>query len=80
MVAHRLRRTVVLAEFLRAGATRFLILALDAPLWTVLAVFAVSGFGVGFANPVLGAVLVERVPRRMLGRVNSLGDSPPWAV
>lgn len=27
----------------------------------------------------LGAVLVERVPRRMLGRVNALGDSLAWA-
>ncbi|SDE24275.1 Major Facilitator Superfamily protein [Streptomyces sp. LaPpAH-199] len=52
------------------------VLALDAPLGAVLAVFAVSGFGAGFINPVLGAVLVERVPRGMLGRVNALGDSP----
>jgi hypothetical protein len=44
-----------------------------------LAVFAVSGVGVGFVNPVLGAVLVERVPRRMLGGVNALGDSLAWA-
>ncbi|MFE1187568.1 MFS transporter [[Kitasatospora] papulosa] len=79
-VAHRLRRrTVVLTGFLLAGAPRFLILALDAPLGVVLAVFAVSGFGAGFVNPVLGAVLVERVPRRMLGRVNALGDSLAWA-
>ncbi|GAA2483326.1 hypothetical protein GCM10010276_21010 [Streptomyces longisporus] len=45
----------------------------------MLAVFAVSGFGSGFLNPVLGAVLFERVPRRMLGRVNALGDSLAWA-
>ncbi|MFF5724142.1 MFS transporter [[Kitasatospora] papulosa] len=80
MAAHRLRRrTVVLTGFLLAGAPRFLILALDAPPGVVLAVFAVSGFGAGFVNPVLGAVLVERVPRRMLGRVNALGDSLAWA-
>ncbi|MEU4587052.1 MFS transporter [Kitasatospora aureofaciens] len=80
MVAHRLRRrVVVLTGFLLAGAPRFLILAFDAPLWAVLAVFAVSGFGAGFVNPVMGAVLVERVPRRMLGRVNALGDSLAWA-
>ncbi|MDK9496126.1 MFS transporter [Streptomyces katrae] len=79
MAAHRLRRQlVVLTGFLLAGAPRFLILAFDTPLWTVLAVFAVSGFGAGFVNPVLGAVLVERVPRRMLGRVNALGDSLSW--
>ncbi|MFE5084211.1 MFS transporter [Streptomyces mirabilis] len=80
VVAHRLRRrVVVLAGFLLAGAPRFLILAIDAPLGVVLAVFAVSGFGAGFVNPVLGVVLVERVPRRMLGRVNALGDSLAWA-
>ncbi|MFD9004185.1 MFS transporter [Streptomyces sp. NPDC059582] len=78
--AHRLRRrVVVLTGFLLAGAPRFLILAFDAPLGAVLAVFAVSGFGAGFINPVLGAVLFERVPRRMLGRVNALGDSLAWA-
>ncbi|TDT29332.1 transmembrane secretion effector [Streptomyces sp. BK208] len=80
MVAHRLRRRmVVLTGFLLAGAPRFLILALDAPLVVVIAVFAISGFGAGFVNPVLGAVLVERVPRRMLGRVNALGDSLAWS-
>jgi MFS family permease len=80
VVAHRLRRrVVVLTGFLLAGAPRFLILALDAPLGVVLAVFAVGGFGAGSVNPVLGAVLVERVPRRMLGRVNALVDSLAWA-
>ncbi|WP_314244899.1 MFS transporter [Streptomyces kutzneri] len=80
VVAHRLRRrVVVLTGLLLAGAPRFLILAFDAPLGVVLAVFAVSGFGAGFVNPALGAVLVERVPRRMLGRVNALGDSLAWA-
>jgi MFS family permease len=80
LVAHRLRRrVVVLTGFLLAGAPRFLVLAFDAPLGAVLAVLAVTGFGAGFVNPVLGAVLVERVPRRMLGRVNALGDSLAWA-
>ncbi|MFI7504570.1 MFS transporter [Streptomyces sp. NPDC049687] len=80
VVAHRLRRrVVVLTGFLLAGAPRFLILTFDAPLEAVLAVFAISGFGAGFVNPVLGAILVERVPRRMLGRVNALGDSLAWA-
>ncbi|MGW4628384.1 MFS transporter [Streptomyces rubiginosohelvolus] len=80
MAAHRLpRRAVFLLGFLLAGAPRFLVLAVDAPLAVVLAVFAISGFGAGFINPVLGAVLVERVPRRMLGRVNALGDSLAWS-
>lgn len=80
VASHRLRRRVVFfTGFLLAGAPRFLILAFDAPLGAVLAVFAVSGFGAGFLNPVIGAVLLERVPRRMLGRVNALGDSLAWA-
>lgn len=79
-VAHRLRRRLVFfTGFLLAGAPRFLILSVDAPLGAVLAVFAVSGFGAGFLNPVIGAVLLERVPRPMLGRVNALGDSLSWA-
>ncbi|MGW1913252.1 MFS transporter [Streptomyces sp. NPDC002076] len=80
VAAHRLpRRAVFFTGFLLAGAPRFLILAADAPLGAVLAVFAISGFGSGFLNPVLGAILFERVPRRMLGRVNALGDSLAWA-
>lgn len=79
VAAHRLRRRIVFfAGFLLAGAPRFLILG---PMrrWGWLAVFAVAGFGAGFLNPVLGAVLFERVPRRMLGRVSALGDSLSWA-
>ncbi|MFF8477108.1 MFS transporter [Streptomyces sp. NPDC015414] len=80
LAAHRLRRRAVFfTGFLLAGAPRFLILASGAPMGAVLAVFAVSGFGAGFLNPVLGAVLLERVPRRMLGRVGALGDSLAWA-
>lgn len=80
LAAHRLRRRAVFfTGFLLAGAPRFLILASGAPMGAVLAVFAVSGFGAGFVNPVLGAVLFERVPRRMLGRVSALGDSLAWA-
>ncbi|MEU1506169.1 MFS transporter [Kitasatospora sp. NPDC005748] len=79
-VAHRLpRRVVFFAGFLLCGAPRFLVLALDAPIGVVLAVFAVGGFGSGFLNPILGAVTFERVPRHLLGRVGALGDSLAWA-
>ncbi|WP_327683388.1 MFS transporter [Kitasatospora sp. NBC_00458] len=78
--AHRLpRRTVFFVGFLLCGAPRFLVLAVDAPMGVVLAVFAVGGFGSGFLNPILGAVQLERVPRHLLGRVNALGDSLAWA-
>ncbi|WP_051711393.1 MFS transporter [Streptomyces sp. NRRL S-350] len=79
-VASRLpRRTVFFVGFLLCGAPRFLVLAVGAPMWAVLAVFAIGGFGSGFLNPILGAVLFERVPRPLLGRVHALGDSLAWA-
>ncbi|NAS20295.1 MFS transporter [Herbidospora sp. NEAU-GS84] len=80
MVAHRLpRRLVFFLGFLVIGAPRFLILAVDVPLWAVIAVFAVGGFGSGFLNPIIGAIYFERVPRPMLGRVNSLSDAVAWS-
>ncbi|MEN3536737.1 MFS transporter [Microbispora sp. ZYX-F-249] len=79
-VAHRMpRRVVFFAGFLLAGAPRFLVLAADAPMWVVLAVFAGSGAGGGFLNPILGAIAFERVPPGLRGRVNALGDSMAWA-
>lgn len=79
-IAHRLpRRRTYLIGFLLAGAPRFVVLALEVPFVVVLAVMALSGFGAGFINPILGAVFFERVPRHLLGRVNALGDSLAWA-
>ncbi|WP_328492172.1 MFS transporter [Streptomyces sp. NBC_00414] len=78
--AHRLRRRAVFfVGFLLAGAPKFLILASGAPMGAVLAVFAVSGLGAGFINPIIGAVFFERIPRPLLGRVNALGDSLAWS-
>ncbi|RSN11783.1 MFS transporter [Nonomuraea sp. WAC 01424] len=79
-VAHRMRRRpVFFVAFLLAGPSRFLVLALDVPVWAIVAVFAVGGFAGGFLNPILGAISYERVPRRLLGRVNALSDSLAWA-
>ncbi|MER6305825.1 MFS transporter [Streptomyces sp. NPDC001657] len=79
-IAHRMRRRIVFfAGFLLAGPPRFLVLASHAPMWVVLTVFAVGGFGAGFLNPILGAISFERVPRRLLGRVSALGDALAWA-
>jgi predicted MFS family arabinose efflux permease len=78
-IAHRMRRRLVFfTGFLLAGAPRFLILAVDLPVWAIAAVFTVSGFGSGFLNPILGAVLYERIPRQLLGRVRGLGTSLAW--
>ena len=79
-VGHRLpRRTTYLVGFFVAGAPRFVVLAFGAPLWLVLVINAVSGLGAGFLNPIINAVVIERIPRPLLGRVGALGDSMAWA-
>jgi MFS family permease len=64
-------RTYLLA-FLVCGAPRFAAMAFDVPLWVVLGVAVAGGFASGFINPVLGAVIYERIPEQLLGRVTSL--------
>ncbi|WP_125037239.1 MFS transporter [Nocardioides sp. LS1] len=66
------RYTTYLVTFLVCGSPRFFVLAWDNPLWTVLAIAVVSGFGSGFINPILGAVIYERIPGHLVGRVSSL--------
>jgi MFS family permease len=39
----------------------------------------VGGFAAGFINPILGAVVLERIPPDLLGRVSSLNTSLCWA-
>jgi len=79
-LAHRLpRRVTYLAGYALGGAPRFLVLVTGAPLWAVLATFAVSGLGLGFINPIIGAVIYEQIPRPLLGRVIALTDSAAWA-
>jgi MFS family permease len=77
---HRLPRYVTyLVAFLVTGAPRFVVVALDSPVVAVLAVSVAGGFASGFLNPILGAVVFERVPRPMMGRVTSLTTSLCWA-
>jgi MFS family permease len=77
----RLRRfpTYVVA-FLITGLPRFLVFALGAPLWVILAVSVVGGCASGFLNPVLGAVIFERIPAPLLGRVSSLNTALCWSL
>lgn len=66
------RYRVYLLAFLVCGAPRFASMAFDVPLWVVLVVAVAGGFASGFINPVLGAVIYERIPEPLLGRVTSL--------
>jgi MFS family permease len=74
------RYATYLVAFLIAGAPRFVVLALGAPLAAILLVFVVAGLASGFINPVLGAVEMERIPRRLLGRVGSLMTAACYAL
>ena len=77
--AHRLRRrTTYLIGFLLAGPPQFVVLAVAPPVPVILAVMALGGLGAGFINPVISAIFFERIPRRLLGRVNALSDSVCW--
>lgn len=72
------RKLVFTVAFLIAGAPRFVAMATDAPIWTLMAVYAVGGIGAGFINPVLGAIQLERIPSHLRGRVNSLSNAICW--
>lgn len=82
--AERLPRyRTYLFAFLVCGLPRFLVFALDSPLWTVVAVTAVTavaGLAAGFINPVLGAVMFERIPKPLVGRVTSLSTAMCFAL
>lgn len=72
------RRLTYLVGFLVAGPPRFVILALGAPLWSIILVFLLAGFGSGFLNPILGAVIFERIPSQLVGRVSTMGSTIAW--
>ncbi|MBB2794045.1 UNVERIFIED_ORG: MFS family permease [Rhizobium pisi] len=66
------RLTVYTVAFLLTGCPRFLVPALDAPLALVFTTLAIAGFASGFLNPILSAVIFERIPKPLTGRVSAL--------
>ncbi len=78
--AHLPRFWTYLVAFLLCGAPRFVVLAMEAPLVAVLATAAVGGFAAGFINPILSAVVFERIPPHLVGRVSALNTSLCWAL
>lgn len=74
------RYRIYLGAFLLTSLPRFLVLAFDTPLPGVLAVFAIGGFASGFINPILGAVIYERIPSALMGRVTSLSTAMCWSL
>ena len=79
--AERLPRyRVYLVCFLVCGAPRFIALAFGFPLWAILVVGVVGGCAAGFLNPVLGAVLFDRIPAPLMGRVTSMNLAMSWSL
>jgi hypothetical protein len=74
------RYATYLVCFLITGLPRFAVMAFDTPLWGVLAMAVVGGFASGFLNPILGAVIYERVPEHLMGRVTSLSTACCFAL
>ena len=74
------RLTVYTTAFLIIGLPRFAVFALDVPLVGILTTLAVCGFASGFLNPILSAVILERIPEPLIGRVSSLVTASAWAL
>jgi MFS family permease len=74
------RYSTYLIAFLVCGAPRFWVLAFESPMWAVLAVCVAGGFASGFINPVLGAVVFERIPDHLVGRVSALNAALCWSL
>jgi MFS family permease len=74
------RYRVYVLAFLVTGAPRFVAFALDIPVEALLTAMVVGGFCSGFLNPILGAVLFERVPCSLIGRVSSLSTAIAFAL
>ncbi|WP_064694539.1 MFS transporter [Rhizobium aegyptiacum] len=81
VVGERMPRLIVYTvAFLLTGFPRFLVLALDAPLGSVFATLAIAGFASGFLNPILSAVIFERIPRPLTGRVTAMNTALCFAL
>ncbi|OAV52245.1 MFS transporter permease [Rhizobium sp. WYCCWR10014] len=74
------RLMVYTVAFLLTGFPRFLVPALDAPIGLVFATLAIAGFASGFLNPILSAVIFERIPKPLTGRVTALNTALCFAL
>jgi MFS family permease len=80
-IGNRLPRLMVYTiGFICAGPVPFTLLALGIPLPVVIGIFVVSGFSAGFLNPIIGAILFERIPGPMVGRVIALVGALAWTL
>jgi MFS family permease len=80
-IGERLPRLLVyVVAFMLAGLPRFVVFAIDAPLVVVFLTLAIGGFASGFLNPILQAVIFERIPKPLVGRVSALTFALCWSL
>lgn len=74
------RLPVYVIAYLITGMPRYLILSMVSPMLAVMIVLAIAGFTSGFLNPILGAVMFERIPKALTGRVTALVNALCWTL
>lgn len=74
------RLPVYTIGFLFAGPMPMAAFATGVPVPVLVAALMVSGFAAGFLNPIIGAILFERIPSAMVGRVIALFGALAWAL
>lgn len=80
-VGNRLPRLAIYTiGFLFAGPLPMALFALHPPITVIVSVLVVSGFAAGFLNPIIGAILFERIPAAMVGRVIALVGAIAWSL
>jgi MFS family permease len=80
-LAQRLPRLLIyVIGFLCAGPTAMLALAFSLPMPVILVIFVIGGFMAGFLNPIVSAILFERIPKAVVGRVIALVGALTWAL
>ncbi|WP_373352838.1 MFS transporter [Pseudoroseicyclus sp. CXY001] len=78
--ADRLPRLPTYAiAYMIVGLPRFVLYILPLPFAGLVAGVAITGFAAGFLNPIIGALIFERVPKALTGRVTSLFTAIAWA-
>lgn len=80
LIAHRVpRRPVIVLGFLGACVPAWLGPALGADVGWLIAAAVFSGLCAGSLNPTLGAIMLERVPEQVRGRVYGAISAGTWA-
>lgn len=74
------RLPVYTVAFLLTGLPRYVALGLGVDMTLLLVILAIGGFASGFINPIISAVIFERIPKPLRGRVSSLNTALCWSL